>query len=180
MTYESATNRTSAGVVAGLFSQICVGEDATTRSKGYRYHSTRDGDFNRDLSRRRQLGFYQCGSDFGAKWRTNSHQFSLRFRIGRDQHATPGRRRQLKIFAVASLRISRGHQYRRLLLADRSRPVSARRGLPTLTLPAQPETAFDDKREQGAGNFGRARDSLVAPIVTLDAFIALRGGDVGT
>ena len=44
MTYESATNRTSAGVVEGLFSQNCVGEGAATRSKGYRYHSTRDGD----------------------------------------------------------------------------------------------------------------------------------------
>jgi len=52
---------------------------------------------NQDLSRRCQLGFYQCGSDFGAKWGTNSHQFSLRFRIGRDQHTTPGRRRQPKI-----------------------------------------------------------------------------------
>jgi len=77
--------------------------------------------------------------------------------------------------AAASLRISRGHQYRRLLLTDRSKPVSARRGLPTLTLPAQPETALGDKREQGVGSFGRSRDSLVAPAVTLDAFIALRG-----
>ncbi len=46
--------------------------------------------------------------------------------------------------------------------------------------PAHPETAFDDKRDQGAGSYGRARDNLVAPIVTLDAFIDLRGGDVGT
>ncbi len=45
VTYGSATNRTSADVVAELFSQICVGEGATTRSKGYRYRSTRDGDF---------------------------------------------------------------------------------------------------------------------------------------
>ncbi|MFN9910193.1 MAG: hypothetical protein ACK56F_29455, partial [bacterium] len=51
-----------------------------------------------------------------------------------------------QILAVAALRINRGHQYRRLLLTDRSKPVSARRGLPTLTLLAQPETAFDDKR----------------------------------
>ncbi len=58
--------------------------------------------------------------------------------------------------------------------------MSARRGLPTLALPAQLETAFDDKRGQGTGSFGRARDSLVAPIATLDAFIALRGRDVGT
>ncbi len=78
--------------------------------------------------------------------------------------------------AAASLRISRGHQYRRLLLTDRSKPVSARRGLPTLTSPAHPETASDDRRDQGAGNYGRARDNLVAPAVTLDAFIALRGG----
>ncbi len=53
--------------------------------------------------------------------------------------------------------------------------MSARRGLPTLALPAHPETAFDDKREQGAGCFGRACDSLAAPTVTLDALIALRG-----
>ena len=110
----------------------------------------------------------------------NSHQLSLRFRLGRDQRTTPGRRRQPRILAVATLRISRGHQYRRLLLADRSKPVSARRGLPTLALLAQLETAFDDKRGQGAGSFGRAHDSLVAPIATLDAFIALRGRDVGT
>ncbi len=55
--------------------------------------------------------------------------------------------------------------------------MSARRGLPTLTLPAHPETAFDDKWDQGAGSYGRARGSLVAPIVTLDAFIALRGAE---
>jgi hypothetical protein len=78
--------------------------------------------------------------------------------------------------ATASLRISRGHQYRRLLLTDRSKPVSARRGLPSLTSPAHPETTSDDRRDQGAGNYGRARDNLVAPAVTLDAFIALRGG----
>ncbi len=54
--------------------------------------------------------------------------------------------------------------------------MSARRGLPTLTLPAHPETAFDDKRDQGAGRYGRARDNLVAPVVALDAFINLRGG----
>ncbi len=78
--------------------------------------------------------------------------------------------------AAASLRISRGHQYRRLLLTDKSKPVSARRGLPTLMSPAHPETAFDDKRDQGAGSYGRARDNLVAPVVTLDAFIDLRGG----
>ena len=58
--------------------------------------------------------------------------------------------------------------------------MSARRGLPTLALPAQLETAFDDKRGQGTGSFGRARDSLVAPIATLDACIALRGRDVGS
>ena len=78
--------------------------------------------------------------------------------------------------AVASLRISRGHQYRRLLLTDRSKPVSARRGLPTLTSPAHPETASGDRRDQEAGNYGRARDNLATPVVTLDAFIALRGG----
>ncbi len=42
--------------------------------------------------------------------------------------------------------------------------------------PAHPETAFGDKRDQGAGSYGHARDNLVAPIVTLDAFIDLRGG----
>ena len=82
--------------------------------------------------------------------------------------------------AVASLQISRGRQYRRLLLTDRSKPVSARRGLPTLTSPAHHETAFENKREQGAESCGRARDNLDAPIVTLDACIALRGRDVGT
>ncbi len=82
--------------------------------------------------------------------------------------------------AAASLRISQGHQYRRLLLTDRSKPVSARRGLPTLTSPAHHETAFENKREQGAESCGRARDNLDAPIVTLDACIALRGRDVGT
>ncbi len=45
MTFGSATNRTSADVVAELFSQICVGEGAATRSNGYRYRSTREGDF---------------------------------------------------------------------------------------------------------------------------------------
>ncbi len=78
--------------------------------------------------------------------------------------------------AVASLRISRGRQYRRLLLTDRSKPVSAGRGLPTLTSPAHPGTASDDRRDQEAGNYGRARDNLATPVVTLDAFIALRGG----
>ena len=146
MTYRNATNRASTGVVTELFSQIRAGEGAETRSNGYHYRSTRERGFNQDLSRRCQLGFYQCGSDFGAKGRTNSHQFSLRFRLGRDQRTTPGRRRQPKFLAVATLRINRGHQYRRLLLTDRSKPVSARRGLPTLTLLARPETAFDDKR----------------------------------
>ncbi len=46
MTYESATNRASAGVVTELFSQIRVGEGAATRSNGYRYLSTREGGFN--------------------------------------------------------------------------------------------------------------------------------------
>ena len=78
--------------------------------------------------------------------------------------------------AVATLRISRGHQYRRLLLTDRSKPVSARRGLPTLTSPAHPETASGDRRDQEAGNYGRARDNLATPVVTPDAFIDLRGG----
>ena len=82
--------------------------------------------------------------------------------------------------AVAPLRISRGHQYQRLFLTDRSKPVSARRGLPTLTSPAHPETVFENKRDQGADSCGRARYNLVAPIVTLDACIALRGRDVGT
>ena len=91
-----------------------------------------------------------------------------------------GRHRQPEFLAVVTLRVNRGHQYRRLLLTDRSKPVSARRGLPTLALPARLETAFDDKRGQGTGSFGRARDSLTAPIVTLDAFIALRDWDVGT
>ncbi|MFN9909676.1 MAG: hypothetical protein ACK56F_26755 [bacterium] len=54
--------------------------------------------------------------------------------------------------------------------------MSARRGLPTLTSPAHHETAVENKREQGADSCGRARDNLVAPIVTLDAFIDLRGG----
>ena len=145
-TYESATNRASAGMVARLFSQICAGEGATTRDKRLPLPLYPCRNLNQDLSGRCQLGFYQCGSDFGAKGRMNSHQFSLRFRLGRDQRTTPGRRRQPKFLAVATLRISRGHQYRRLLLADRSKPVSARRGLPTLALLAQLETAFDDKR----------------------------------
>jgi hypothetical protein len=98
MKYGSATNRASAGVVTELFSQIRAGEGAETRSNGYRYRSTREGGFNQDLSRRCQLGFYQCGSDFGAEWETNSHRFPLRFRIGRDQHTTPGRRRQPEIW----------------------------------------------------------------------------------
>ncbi len=51
--------------------------------------------------------------------------------------------------------------------------MSARRGLPTLTLPTYPETAFDDKREQGAGSV--LVIAWLPPIVTLDAFIALRG-----
>ncbi len=97
-TYENATNRASTGVVTELFSQICAREGAETKSNGYRYHATREKDFNQDLSGRCQLGFYQCGSDFGAKWETNSHRFPLRLRIGRDQHTTPGRRRQLKIW----------------------------------------------------------------------------------
>jgi hypothetical protein len=146
MTYESATNRASAGMVAGCSRRFVLGRARRPGTKGYRYHSTHAGNFNQDLSGRCQLGFYQCGSDFGAKGRTNSHQFSLRFQLGRDQRTTPGRRRQPKFLAVATLRISRGHQYRRLLLADRSKPVSARRGLPTLALLAQLETAFDDKR----------------------------------
>ena len=78
--------------------------------------------------------------------------------------------------AVAPLRISRGRQYRRLLLTDNSKPVSAGRGLPTLTSPAHPGTASDDRRDQEAGNFGRTRDNLAIPVLTLDAFIALRGG----
>jgi hypothetical protein len=96
-TYGSATNRTSANVIAELFSQICVGEGETTRATVTATALPAKEAFNQDLSRRCQLGFYQCGSDFGAKWGTNSHQLSLRFRIGRDQHTTPGRRRQPKI-----------------------------------------------------------------------------------
>jgi hypothetical protein len=97
MKYGSATNRTSADVVAELFSQIGVGEGAGTRSTATATALPTKETFYQDLSRRCQLGFYQCGLDFGAKWGTNSHQFSLRFRIGRDQHTTPGRRRQPKI-----------------------------------------------------------------------------------
>jgi hypothetical protein len=78
--------------------------------------------------------------------------------------------------AIAPLRISRGRQYRRLLLTDRSKPVSAGRGLPTLTSPAHLGAASDDRRDQEAGNFGRTRDNLAIPVLTLDAFIALRGG----
>jgi hypothetical protein len=65
--------------------------------------------------------------------------------------------------AVVPLRISRGHQYRRLLLADRSKPVSAGRGLPNLTSPAHPGTTSDDRRDQEAGNYGRARDKRSHP-----------------
>ena len=43
MTFGSATNRTSVGMVAELFSQVCAGEGATTRDKGYRYRSTHAG-----------------------------------------------------------------------------------------------------------------------------------------
>ncbi|MFN9899040.1 MAG: hypothetical protein ACK55Z_09660, partial [bacterium] len=68
-------------------------------TKGYRYRSTHAGNFNQDFSGQCQLGFYQCGSDFGAKGGLNSHQFSLRFRLGRDQRTTPGRRRQPKFFS---------------------------------------------------------------------------------
>ncbi len=78
--------------------------------------------------------------------------------------------------AVAPLRISRGRQYRRLLLTDRSKPVSTGRGLPTLASLAHPETASDDSRGGEAGNYGRSRDNIAIPVVTLDAFIALRGG----
>jgi hypothetical protein len=154
MTYESAVNRTSAGMVAGLFSQVLCWGGRDDRGQRLPLPLYPRRDFNQDLSGRCQLGFYQCGSDFGAKGRTNSHQFSLRFRLGRDQRTTPGRRRQPKFLAVATLRINRGHQYRRLLLTDRSKPVSARRGLPTLTLLAQPETAFDDKRSKELADSG--------------------------
>ncbi len=82
--------------------------------------------------------------------------------------------------AVAPLRISRGRQYRRLLLTDRSKPVSAGRGLPTLTSPAHPGAASDARQDQEAGNYGRARDNIAIPVVTLDAFITLQGVDVGT
>jgi hypothetical protein len=71
--------------------------------------------------------------------------------------------------AVAPLRISRGRQYRRLLLTDSSKPVSAGRGLPTLTSQAHPGAASDDRRDQEAGNYGRARDNIAIPVVTLDA-----------
>jgi hypothetical protein len=67
MTHENATNRASTGVATELFSQICAREGAETKNNGYRYHSTREKDFSQDLSGRCQLGFYQCGSDFGAK-----------------------------------------------------------------------------------------------------------------
>jgi hypothetical protein len=65
--------------------------------------------------------------------------------------------------AAAPLRISRGRQYQRLLLAGRSKPVSAGRGLPTLTLPAHLGATSDDRRDQGAGNYGRARDKHSHP-----------------
>ena len=80
----------------GCSRRFCAGEGATTRDKGLPLPLYPRRDFNQDLSGRCQLGFYQCGSDFGAKGRMNSHQFSLRFRLGRDQRTTPGRRRQPK------------------------------------------------------------------------------------
>jgi hypothetical protein len=46
MTYGDASNRASTGMVTELFSQICAGEDAETKSNGNRYHSTRGKDFN--------------------------------------------------------------------------------------------------------------------------------------
>ncbi len=61
MTYENATNRASTGMATELFWQICAREGAETRTTGYCYHSTRKQDFDQDLYKRCQLGFYQCG-----------------------------------------------------------------------------------------------------------------------
>ena len=154
MTYGSATNRTSAGMVRGCSRRFCAGEGATTKDKRLLLPLYPRRDFNQDLSERCQLGFYQYGSDFRAKGGTNLHQFSLRFRLGRDQRTTPGDADSPNFLAVVTLRVNRGHQYRRLLLTDRSKPVSARRGLPTLTLLAQLGTAFDDKRSKELADSG--------------------------
>ena len=145
MTFGSATNRTSVGMVAELFSQVCAGEGATTRDKGYRYRSTHAGNFNQDF-RVVPTGLLPVWLGLRSKGKNEftSALPSLPARLG-PTHDT-GRHRQPEFLAVVTLRVNRGHQYRRLLLTDRSKPVSARRGLPTLTLLARPETAFDDKR----------------------------------
>jgi hypothetical protein len=77
--------------------------------------------------------------------------------------------------AVAPLRISQGRQYRRLLLTDNSKPVSAGRGLPTLTSLPLPGAASDNGRDQEASNYGRARDNIAIPVVTLDALSLSEG-----
>jgi hypothetical protein len=142
---------------------------------GYRYRSTHEGDFLSGSFQALPTGLLPVWlglrSEVGNKFTSVLPSLPDRSGPTHDTGSAPAAQN----LAAALLRISRGHQYRRLFLTDRSKPVSARRSLPTLTLPAHPETAFDDKREQGAGSFGRARDSLVAPTVTLDAFIALRG-----
>jgi len=83
--------------------------------------------------------------------------------------------------AVVPLRISWGRQYRRLLLADRSKPVSAGRGLPTLTLPAHPGTTPTDRRDQEASHYGRTRDIRSHPSCHPRCFLSLSEGvEVGT
>ena len=146
MTFGSATNRTSVGMVAELFSQVCAGEGATTRDKGYRYRSTHAGNFNQDF-RVVPTGLLPVWLGLRSKGKNEftSALPSLPARSGPTHNTGATPTAQIPL-AVATLRINRGHQYRRLLLTDRSKPVSARRGLPTLTLLARPETAFDDKR----------------------------------
>jgi hypothetical protein len=78
--------------------------------------------------------------------------------------------------AVVPLRMSRGRQYRRLLLADRSKPVSAGRGLPTLTLPAHPGTTPTDRRDQEASNYGHTRDTRSHPSCHPRCFLSLSEG----
>ncbi len=67
-----------------------------------------------------------------------------------DTGATPTAR----IFSCRDAPSKSGSPIPEVLLTDRSKPVSARRGLPTLTLPAQPETAFDDKRSKEPADSG--------------------------
>ncbi len=77
--------------------------------------------------------------------------------------------------AVAPLRISRGRQYRRVLLADRSKTRVSWKGLPTLTSLTRPGTTSDNRRDQEAGNYGSARDNIAIPVVTLDALSLSEG-----